>query len=213
MVSGMWDQANIKLNGGPHGIPRPVVMKIQRDRLMRAMARTIAEHGYQDTTVRRLLGRAGLSRRTYYELFEDKEDCFLAAYGEVIDHVMGIVIESYEEGGSPEERIERGLRALLQFCSDEPEVARMCVVEVLAAGPAARARRAETMERLAGLMEEALNELRGDKALSKLAAQGLIGGVHELIYSPIDRGEVDRLPELAEQIVATQVAPLVAIKA
>jgi AcrR family transcriptional regulator len=208
----MWDQANIKLTGGPHGIPRPVVSKIQRDRLMRAMARTVAEYGYQDTTVRRLLGRAGLSRRTYYELFEDKEDCFLAAYDEVIDHVMGVVVESYEEGSSPEERIERGLRAFLQFCSDEPDVARMCIVEVLAAGPAARARRAQTMERLAGLMEEALSEIRGDKALSKLAAQGLIGGVHELIYSPIDRGEVDHLPELAEQIVATQVAPLVATK-
>jgi AcrR family transcriptional regulator len=209
----MWDQANIKLTGGPHGIPRPVVSKIQRDRLMRAMARTVAEHGYQETTVRRLLGRAGLSRRTYYELFEDKEDCFLAAYDEVIDHVMGVVIESYEEGGSPEERIEHGLRAFLQFCADEPEVARMCIVEVLAAGPAARARRAETMERLASLMEEALSELRGDKALSKLAAQGLIGGVHELIYSPIDRGEVGHLPALAQQIVATQVAPLVATKA
>jgi hypothetical protein len=93
-------------------------------------------------------------------------------------------------------------------------VARMCVVEVLAAGAAARARRVETMERLAGLMEEALSELRGgDPALSKLAAQGLIGGVHEVIYSPIDRGDVERLPELAEQIVATQIAPFVVTKA
>lgn len=205
----MWDQANIKLSGGPHGIPRPVVTKIQRDRLMRAMAKTIAEYGYQDTTVRRLLGRAGLSRRTYYELFEDKEDCFLAAYDEVVDHVLGLVVEAYEEGGSPQERIEHGLRAFLQFCADEPDIARMCIVEVLAAGQAARARRAETMARLTSLMEEALRELRGDRKLSKLAAQGLIGGVHELIYTPIDRGEVEDLPELAEQIVATQVAPLV----
>lgn len=209
----MWDQAKIKLTGGPHGIPRPVVTKIQRDRLMRAMARTVAEHGYHDTTVRRLLGRAGLSRRTYYELFEDKEDCFLAAYDDVIDHVMGLVIEAYEEGDAPEDRIARGLRALLEFCAAEPDVARMCVVEVLAAGPTARARRADTMERLAGLMEEALTEIRGDEALSRLAARGLIGSVHELIYSPIDRGELDQLPELAEQIVATQVAPLAALRA
>jgi len=208
----MWDQANIKLSGGPHGIPRPVVSKIQRDRLMRAMARTVAEFGYQETTVRRLLGRAGLSRRTYYELFEDKEDCFLAAYDEVVDHVMGLVVEAYEEGGEPEERIRNGLRAFLQFCAAEPDIARMCVVEVLAAGPAARARRTETMERLSSLMAEALEELRGDKKLSKLAARGLIGGVHELIYSPIDRGETEHLPELADQIVATQVAPLVAVK-
>lgn len=208
----MWDQANIKLSGGPHGIPRPVVSKIQRDRLMRAMARTVAEYGYQETTVRRLLGRAGLSRRTYYELFEDKEHCYLAAYDEVVDHVLGLVVEAYEEGGSPEQRIERGLRAFLEFCAEEPDIARMCIVEVLAAGPAARARRAETMERLSDLMSEALEELRGDRKLSKLAARGLIGGVHELIYGPIDRGETQDLPELAEQIVATQVAPLVAAK-
>lgn len=209
----MWDQANIKLTGGPHGIPRPVVAKIQRDRLMRAMARTVAEYGYQETTVRRLLGRAGLSRRTYYELFEDKEDCFLAAYDEAIDHVLGLVVEAYEQGGDPQERIERGLTAFLQFCADEPDIARMCIVEVLAAGPAARGRRAETMERLAGLMEEALNELRGDKQLSRLASRGLIGGVHELIYVPIDRGEVEDLPKLAEQIVSSQIAPLVLSRA
>jgi AcrR family transcriptional regulator len=208
----MWDQANIKLSGGPHGIPRRVVSKIQRDRLMRAMAKTVAEYGYQETTVRRLLGRAGLSRRTYYELFEDKEDCFLAAYDEVVDHVLGLVVEAYEEGDSPEQRIALGLRAFLQFCADEPDIARMCIVEVLAAGPAARARRAETMERLSGLMSEALEELRGDKKLSKLAARGLIGGVHELIYGPIDRGETEDLPELAEQIVETQVTPLVAAR-
>jgi AcrR family transcriptional regulator len=209
----MWDQANIKLTGGPHGIPRPVVTKIQRDRLMRAMARTVAEYGYQETTVRRLLGRAGLSRRTYYELFEDKEDCFLAAYDEAVEHVLGLMVEAYGEGESPEERIERGLRAFLQFCADEPDIARMCIVEVLAAGPAARARRAETMERLAGLMEDAMHELRGDRSLSTLAARGLIGGVHELIYVPIDRGEVEDLPDLAGQIVSSQIGPLVLAKA
>jgi AcrR family transcriptional regulator len=208
----MWDQANIKLTGGPHGIPRPVVTKIQRDRLMRAMAKTVAEHGYQETTVRRLLGRAGLSRRTYYELFEDKEDCFLAAYDEAVEHALRLTVEAYQQGEKPEERIERSLRAFLQFCADEPDIARMCIVEVLAAGPAARARRAETMERLASLMEGALNELRGDERLSKLSAQGLIGGVHELIYTPIDRGETEHLPDLAEQIVASQIAPLVLLQ-
>jgi AcrR family transcriptional regulator len=213
MVVPMWDQANIKLTGGPHGIPRPVVTKIQRDRLLRAMAKTVAEYGYQETTVRRLLGRAGLSRRTYYELFEDKEECFLAAYDEAIDHVLGLVVEAYQAGDAPEQQIEQGLRAFLQFCADEPDVARMCIVEVLAAGPAARARRAETMDRLATLMEGALNDLRGDEQLSKLSARGLIGGVHELIYTPIDRGETEQLPDLAEQIVASQVTPLVLLKA
>lgn len=213
MVIGMWDQANIKLTGGPHGIPRPVVTKIQHDRLMRAMAKTVAEYGYQETTVRRLLGRAGLSRRTYYELFEDKEDCFLAGYDEAIDYALGLAVAAYQEGETAEQKIELALRAFLQFCADEPDIARMCIVEVLAAGPAARARRAATMERLSDLMEGALNELRGDERLSKLSARGLIGGVHELIYTPIDRGETEQLPDLAEQIVASQITPLVLLKA
>lgn len=208
----MWDQANIKLTGGPHGIPRPVVTKIQRDRLMRAMAQTVAEYGYQETTVRRLLGRAGLSRRTYYELFEDKEDCFLVAYDEVVEHVLALVAEAYGGGERPEERIERALEAFLGFCAAEPDVARMCIVEVLAAGPAARDRRAATMERLSEMMAGALEELRGDPVLSLISARGLVGAVHELVYVPIDRGEVDRLPEIAGQIVSSQVAPLVAAK-
>ncbi|HEX2264917.1 MAG TPA: TetR/AcrR family transcriptional regulator [Solirubrobacterales bacterium] len=208
----MWDQANIKLTGGPHGIPRTVVTQIQRDRLLRAMAKTVAEYGYQETTVRRLLGRAGLSRRTYYELFEDKEACFLAAYDEAVEHMLGLAERAFGEAESPEDRIERALRAFLQFCADEPDIARMCIVEVLAAGPTARARRAETMERLAGLLEGALEELRGDTQLSKLAARGLIGGVHELIYTPIDHGETADLPDLAEQIVSSQVAPLALLK-
>lgn len=208
----MWDQANIKLTGGPHGIPRPVVTRIQRDRLLRAMARTVAEHGYQDTTVRRLLGRAGLSRRTYYELFEDKEECFLAAYDEAVEHLLDLTAEAYGQDDAPEERIERALQALLRFCADEPDIARLCIVEVLAAGPAARARRAATMERLADLMEGALSELRGDAKLSKLAARGLVGGVHELIYTPIDLGETEQLRDLAPEIVASQVAPRVLLQ-
>ena len=199
----MWDQANIKLTGGPHGIPRPVVTKIQRDRLMRAMAKTVAEFGYQETTVRRLLGRAGLSRRTYYELFEDKEDCFLAAYDEVVDHVLGLVVEAYEEGGAPEGQIERGLRALLRFCADEPDIARMCVVEVLAAGPAGRGRRAATMDRFAAMMESFLAEARPDRDLGPIAARALVGGAEEVIFGAIERNDPN-LPALASEIANTQ---------
>ncbi|NLT07546.1 MAG: TetR family transcriptional regulator [Solirubrobacterales bacterium] len=204
----MWDQANIKLTGGPHGIPRHVVSGIQRDRLLRAMARTVAEFGYQETTVRRLLARAGLSRRTYYELFEDKEECFLAAYDEVAEHVMALVEEAFAAGDGPEDRIERALRAYLGFWAQEPDIARMCVVEVLAAGPAARARRAAATDRFAELLAEPLLELRGDRRLSELSARGLVGGVQELIYGPIDAGQTEGLADLAEAVVASQVAPL-----
>lgn len=172
------------------------------------MAHVVAAVGYEETSVERVLVQAGVSRRTFYELFDDREDCFLAAYDEGMRRAFRVVMEAYLECETPERRIEAALEAYLRFCAEEPHLARMCVVEVFAAGPKARERRAETMDRMAGLMEHALNELRGDDKLDRLAAQALVGGVHEVIYLPIDQGRTEFLPDLAAEIVASQIMPL-----
>ena len=199
----------VKLVPGPHSAPREEIARNQRRRLLAAMAEVVATAGYEETSVERVLVQAGISRRTFYELFADREDCFLAAYDEAMRDVFRIVTEAYLECERPEARIEAALEAFLRFCADNPALARMCVVEVFAAGPKARARRAELMDRLAGLMEHALGQLRGDERLDRLAAQALIGGVHEVIYTPIDRGRVDELRDMAHEIVTSQIAPLV----
>jgi hypothetical protein len=120
-----------------------------------------------------------------------------------------VVVDAYLDCDTPERRIEAALGAFLRYCAERPSVARMCVVEVFAAGQRARERRADFMERFAALMEHALGDMRGDKQLDRLAAQALVGGVHEVIYGPIDRRDVARLPELAGEIVSSQIAPLV----
>jgi AcrR family transcriptional regulator len=176
------------------------------------MAHVVAAVGYEETTVERVLARAGVSRRTFYELFEDREDCFLAAYDEAMRRTFRIVTEAYLECDAPERRIEAALEAYLTFCADEPDLARMCVVEVFAAGSRARQRRAEAMDRMAQLMEHALSELRGDDELDRLAAQALVGGVYEVIYLPIDQGDTEPLRGLAAQIVASQIMPLVGVR-
>ena len=204
----MWERASTKLVSGPHGMDPALVAQIQRERLMRAVCDVAAEVGYANTTTRMLVGRAGVSRRTYYELFADKEACFLAAYDEAIACVLGLLRDAYDESDPPELRIRSALRALLAFCADEPAIARACVVEVLAAGPAARARRAHTMTQLAALVEQPLRELRGGDRLAKLSARALVGAVHELIYIPVDGGVVDNLPALADEIVDSQLIAL-----
>jgi AcrR family transcriptional regulator len=188
---------------------RAEAVRIQRERLMAAMAEVVGAVGYEETSVERVLVQAGMSRRTYYELFEDKEDCFFAAYDAAMRGVIRRVTEAYLDAERPERGIESALEAFLRFCAEERPVARMCVVEVFAAGPRVRARRAEAMEQLACLMEHALEQLRGDEKLDRLTAQALIGAVHELVYLPVDRGETDSLPGMASEIVATQIAPLV----
>ena len=198
---------SIKLTGGPHGIPRAVVHEVQRGRLLDALAEVIAEEGYLDTTVHKILKRAGISRRTFYEIFTDKEDCFLVAYQEAADHVLALVQRACRLGGTPEVRIENSLRALLEFVEREPKVARMCVVEVLAAGEKARVRRAKTMERLTVLVTDALQERYENRDEALLRARVLTGGIHEMVYDALARGDVKGISQLAGEVVAFHLAP------
>lgn len=196
----------IKLTGGPHGIPRAVVADVQRGRLLDATAEVVAESGYLTATVHMILKRAGISRRTFYELFKDKEDCFLQAYQEAVDHVIELVKQSCAEEGPPERRIERGLRALLDFAAREPSVARMCIVEAMGAGLPARDRRAVTMERLTGLVAEVLEE-RYSREAALLRARVIVGAVHEIVYDALSRGRTGNLDGVAEEVVESYLTP------
>ena len=198
---------SIKLTGGPHGIPRAVVHEVQRGRLLDALAEVIAEEGYLDTTVHKILKRAGISRRTFYEIFTDNEDCFLAAYQEAADHVIVLVQRACRLGGAPNIRIENSLRAILEFAEREPQVARMCIVEVMAAGEEARKRRAKTMEQLTGLVADALEERCESRAEALMRARVLTGGVHEMVYDSLARGEVEGISGLAEEVVTSHLSP------
>jgi AcrR family transcriptional regulator len=202
----------VRLAPGPQGLARSEVERAQRARLMAAMARVAAEVGYEEATVERVLSEAGVSRRTFYELFEDREDCFVATYDDAMGRTIRAVTDAYLDGATPEQRLERALETLLGLCAAEPDLARLCVVEVFAAGPRARERRAEAMDRLARLAEHALGEIRGDDQLDRLSAQALVGAVHELIFPAIDRRDTAALPEMTGEIMATQIAPLVAVE-
>jgi AcrR family transcriptional regulator len=202
-------QQAVRLAPGAHGLARDEVDLIQRQRLFDAMAEVVAEVGYEEASVERVLVAAGVSRRTFYELFSDREDCFVAAYDAAMRAAFKVVVDAYLECNTPARRIEAALAAFLTHWAEHPATARMCIVEVFAAGARARERRAEFMERFAALMEHALGDLRGDRALDRLAAQALVGGVHEVIYGPIDRRDVRELPGLASEIVSSQIAPLV----
>lgn len=211
MVACMSRQQTVKVVSDAHDLRREEVARGQRQRLLDAMAVVVAEVGYEEASVERVLVQAGVSRRTFYELFTDREDCFVAAYDEAMGNVFRLVTDAYLDCSVPERRIEAALEAFLRYCADNPAIARMCVVEVFAAGTRAREHRTDFMGRFAALMEHALGDMRGDRQLDRLAAQALVGGVHEVIYGPIDAGDVAGLPELAAEIVSSQIAPLVEV--
>jgi AcrR family transcriptional regulator len=196
-----------RLPRGRHGLPREAVADSQRVRILAAMIEVVATRGYTDTRVVDVIGTAGVSRKTFYELFDSKEDCFLAAY----DILLGRVLEDAEaafalQPGAPwPERIETGLRAVLGHLAAHPEEARFALVEVLSAGPKALARRDAALRQFTGFIETGRSESTVD--LPGSTAQTIAGGITELLYSEVLHGAAARLPARLPELVFLIVLP------
>ena len=166
----------------------------QRSRIHQAMIEVVSERGYPETRVVDVIGVAGVSRKTFYELFDSKEDCFLAAYDVLLDNLLGEATEAFEATpGSPwAERVAAALEALLVHLSKHPDEARFAIVEVLAAGPKALTRRDAALRQFTGFLESGRSETSFE--LPGITSIAVAGGVNELLYSEILHGAASRLP-------------------
>lgn len=202
-------------NGSPrsaraemNGLPREHVGEIQRVRILMAMAEVAAERGAGAASVAHIVSRAGVSRRTFYDLFEDREDCFLATFDEIVARASGSVLEAYRGEVRWRERIRAGLLALLVFFDEEPALARFCVVEALAAGPRALERRGEIVDLLVQVVDEG-HEERPARAPDPppLAAEGAVGAVLAVIHRRLVMGGPEPLTDLLGSLVSAIVLP------
>jgi AcrR family transcriptional regulator len=173
------------------------------------MVEVVAKRGYAETRVVDVIGAAGVSRKTFYELFDSKEDCFLAAYDVLLDNLLG---EAFESGpGVPwAERIGTALERLLQHLAQHPAEARFAIVEVLAAGPKALARRDAALRQFAGLLEPGRAETSFE--LPGITSLAVTGGVNELLYSEILHGAVARLPSRLPDLVFWMTLPFLGVE-
>jgi AcrR family transcriptional regulator len=170
------------------------VTESQRSRIHQAMIEVVSERGYPETRVVDVIGLAGVSRKTFYELFESKEDCFLAAYDALLGNLLGEATEAFEsKAGTPwAGRVASALEALLEHLSKHPEEARFAIVEVLAAGPKALSRRDAALREFTGFLEAGRSESSFE--LPGITSIAVVGGVNELLYSEILHGAASRLP-------------------
>jgi AcrR family transcriptional regulator len=150
---------------------------------------------------------AGVSRRTFYEHFKNKEEAFLAAYDAVVGQLFEQVAARVEEEESFAARVGAGLGAFLDFLSHEPAFARMCIIEVLAAGPDAVARRNGALRLFAALIEDNAKRLVDEPLPPALTAETLVGGVYEVLYSRVLRGEIRELPSLLPDLTYSVLLP------
>src|ERR1700704_1514419 len=164
------------------GLPREHVSEIQRMRILAAMAEVASERGAGSVTVAHVVGRAGVSRRTFYDLFGDREECFLAAFEDAIARVSERVLESYEQESAWQDRMRAGLRSLLEWLDEEPALARLVAVESLAAGPRALAPRAKVVRTLVEAVDQGRSAIPKRSTLPPLTAEGVVGAVLAVIH-------------------------------
>jgi AcrR family transcriptional regulator len=159
------------------------VVEFQRARLLAAMTEVAAERGVANVTVADVVERAGVSRRTFYELFEDREACFLAALDDGLARVSRVVFDAYDPEAKWAERLRSALTALLVFLDTEPGVGRLLVVESLGAGPAALERRSRLLAHVVAAVDEGRREARAGAGVTPLTAEGAVGAVLSVTHA------------------------------
>lgn len=194
---------------GRHRLPPEVVTRSQRERLLDAAIRVAATKGYAATTVGDLTKEAGISRTTFYELFEDKEACFLAAYDTAVDVLVRRVVAAYETEERWPQRAREGLKALLELLAAEPQLARLALVDIGAAGPAAQRRYRVAVQRLTPLFEEGRDFAPAGRGLPANTSRMAIGGVTGLIADELVAGRAERLPELLSDALFATLVPYI----
>jgi len=194
-------RADGRFPAGVRTLPGDLVKAVQRERLLAAMIDAIVEIGYNALTVQDVLARAGISRPTFYEQFEDKEDCFLVAFDAAAARMRERIEAAVREAEpSWRDQLHSGLDGLLGFIVDEPKESRAVIVEARASTPAGLRRRDELLDGYAACIDALVREGL-DEPPSAIAAAGVVGGIESVLYTRLQKGETGELEELLPSLM------------
>jgi AcrR family transcriptional regulator len=193
---------------GIRSLPSDLVSAVQRERLLAAMLRATAELGYREVSVQDVLDRAGVSRPTFYEHFENKEACFLAAFDNAAARLRKRLEAAAGEGDGWRERLRLGLEDLLRFVAEDPDSAMSLIVDARAACPPALERRDVLLDHFSSCLDSMVRaEADPANAPTAIAAAGIVGGIEALLYSRLNRGEADDVQSLLPSLMYFAVLP------
>ena len=202
-------RAEHQLPPGRHGLSRTFVETNQRQRILDAVADVVSLVGYQAMSVEDVISTAGVSRRTFYDHFGGKDDAFLTAYDAIGVELVEQVQAAYKASKTFEEGVIACLAAFLEFFASEPHYADMCIVEALAAGPAAIERRNAVLKTFAQLLNTGAETVVGGNRPPALTAETIVGGVYEIVYSRVMQGKTSELPRLLPDLAYSMMLPYV----
>lgn len=197
-----------RLPRGRHGLPRELVARSQRERLLAAVIRVTADKGYEAMSVADILDQAGVGRQSFYELFSDKRDCLLAAHQLLVDDLEATATEAFEGTAPWPQRVRSSLAAVLEWFAANPEAARVTLVELAPIGPVVRDRFQASFHRFTGMLEEGLKEPAAPTDLPNITSFAAATALAR-IYEEIVKGRTAELPELLPELTFELLVPFV----
>lgn len=206
IASGRAD-SSARLPSGRHELPRDVVVESQRDRIMQALAETIAERGYAATTIAAVVERARVSSATFYEIFRSKDDCLAAVANTTLGEIVTVVTSQYSPD-KPLFQVNRdAVAAVLALMAQRPALAKLVFVE----GRTATAQTRQTYMSGVNVLVSLLDQLRVDGPSNAetpaSTARAAVGAAEGLIRNEILSGRTATLPKILPEVTYAILVP------
>jgi AcrR family transcriptional regulator/DNA-binding MarR family transcriptional regulator len=189
------------------GRTRGHVEEIQRARILGAALQAIDRFGYTQFTVAQVIERAKVSRKTFYDVFEDREDCFVALFEQALARAQTRVEQACDRREGWRERMRAGLAAILEMIDEEPALARLCVVDALAGGRRVLERRELVLSRLRSAVQGGAAERDGRREPAEVTAEGVVGAVFAVLHARLLQRSKEPYVELQGQLMSMIVLP------
>jgi AcrR family transcriptional regulator len=196
-----------QIRGGNHGLTPEQVADSQQGRVLTALREEVAERGFKEVPVAAVIRRAGVSRKTFYEHYTSKEDAFVALYERELERLLAPALQAFAGSEAWVDRLRTALGVLLGGLAADPVAARICFVEVLAAGPKALARRNSAMAALDPLFDAENVTTAAGATRPRAVTAGAVGYLSEVLNREIGAGRVEQLPELRAELMYTLTLP------
>lgn len=190
-----------RLSGGPSGMAPERVAQHQKARLEGAMVEAVARHGFAGTTLRELVTLAGVSKTTFYQHFESKQDCFIATFEEVARQTRERVGEAYREPADFHDKFVAGLAMFMELAAEQPAAASLAAVESLTLGAAGVEHWWRASHDFELMVQQSFDRSAGPREVSALTVRAIVGGIRGVMYRHLRAGRESELPGLVEPLV------------
>lgn len=190
-----------RLSGGPRRMPAERVAQHQKARLEGAMVEAVARHGYSGTTLGELVALAGVSKSTFYQHFDSKQDCFLETFDQIVAILSARVGAAWRSEGDFRSRLVAALTAFMNLAVEEPNAAALTAVESLTLGAAGVAHRERASQVFEELIQQSFDHSPSPHPVSPMTVRAIVAGIRGVAYRRLRAGRAQELPELVEPLI------------